>query len=426
MRLEDFRIKIFADGADKASILDLAKKSYIQGFTTNPTLMQKAGVTDYEGFAKDILSVIKDRPISFEVFSDDLNEMERQARLIASWGENVYVKIPITNTKKESTVPLIRRLVAEGVKLNVTAILTLEQVRDVSTALSLRVPSIVSVFAGRIADTGRDPLPLMREAKAILSFNSQAELLWASCRELYNIVQAEEMGCQIVTVTPDILKKLEKLGTDLDELSLDTVKMFYNDGQKAGFKLKVSHAGYIRSYLDEVKKITDLIDRDKVETFIHALADLRERKGRLFIIGIGGSAANASHAVNDFRKIAKIETYAPTDNVAELTAWTNDNGFEFIFKNWLITSRLNNNDMLMVLSVGGGSATTSRNIVLALEYAQSVGATSLGIVSRDGGMTVKLAQHVLLVPVVSADRTTPHAEEWQGILWHLIVNALQL
>lgn len=218
-------------------MLELAQKPYVKGLTTNPTLMRKAGISDYVSFAKDVLAAIKDKPISFEVFSDDLDEMERQARIIASWAPNVYVKIPVTNTNRVSTVPLIQKLAAAGIKLNVTAILTAQQVRDVADVLSPKVPSIVSVFAGRIADTGRDPLPHMIESKQILASNPAAELLWASSRELLNIVQADEMGCHIITVTADILKKAEKMGYDLTELSLDTVKMFYDDGQKAGYAL---------------------------------------------------------------------------------------------------------------------------------------------------------------------------------------------
>lgn len=236
-RMEALRIKIFADGAEKASILELYQKPFIKGFTTNPTLMRKAGISDYAGFAKDILATIQDKPISFEVFSDDFAEMEKQARIIAVWGPNVYVKIPITNTKKESSAPLIKKLAAEGIKLNVTAILTLDQVREVAEALAAGVPAIVSVFAGRIADTGVDPVPLMRDAKLALSAGSAWELLWASPRELLNIYQADAIGADIITVTPDILKKTEKVGYDLGELSLDTVKMFYDDGQKAGYVL---------------------------------------------------------------------------------------------------------------------------------------------------------------------------------------------
>ena len=236
-KAHELRIKIFADGAEKASMVELAAKPYIKGFTTNPTLMRKAGVSDYAAFAKDVLAAITEKPISFEVFSDDFAEMERQAKIINSWAKNVYVKIPITNTKGESSVPLIKKLVVQGVKVNVTAILTVSQVQEVAQALSPKTPSIVSVFAGRIADTGRDPVPHMKEAKAILAANPAAELLWASSRELYNIIQAEEAGCHIITATPDILKKLEKLNYDLGELSLETVKMFYDDGQKVGYKL---------------------------------------------------------------------------------------------------------------------------------------------------------------------------------------------
>jgi transaldolase len=236
-KLEELKIKVFADGAEKTSMLELAAKPYIKGFTTNPTLMNKAGITDYAGFAKDILSVIKDRPISFEVFSDDFSEMERQARLIASWGENVYVKIPITNTKREPSYELIKTLAASGIKMNVTAVFTLEQVKGTIAALSPETPAVISVFAGRIADTGVDPIPLMKEAKALLAAYPKFELLWASPRELLNIFHAEDAGTDIITVTPDLLKKAEKIGYPLEDFSVDTVKMFYDDGQKAGYKL---------------------------------------------------------------------------------------------------------------------------------------------------------------------------------------------
>jgi transaldolase len=235
--IKDLNVKIFADGADKAGMLEMYEKDYIKGLTTNPTLMKKAGITDYCAFAKDILATIKDKSISFEVFSDDFEEMERQALEIASWGENVYVKIPITNTKQEVCYPLIKRLSDKGVKLNVTAMMTLDQVQNVVKSLNPEVPSYVSVFAGRIADTGYDPLPLMKEAVNILKSNPKAELIWASPRELLNIFQADEIGCQIITVTNDILKKLSLVGYNLDQYSLDTVKMFYNDAQSAGFNI---------------------------------------------------------------------------------------------------------------------------------------------------------------------------------------------
>ena len=237
MNVQDLKVKIFADGAEKAAMLELTKNPLIKGFTTNPTLMRKAGVADYAAFAKDVLSSITDKPISFEVFSDDFKEMERQAGIIASWGENVYVKIPITNTKGESSIPLIERLSARQVKLNITAILTREQVREAVTALERSVPSVISVFAGRIADTGRDPVPTMVESRKILREYPKAELLWASTREVLNIMQAEEAGCHIITVPNDILKKLSKWGYDLTALSLDTVKMFYEDGKQAGYSL---------------------------------------------------------------------------------------------------------------------------------------------------------------------------------------------
>jgi len=236
-RVHELRVKIFADGAEKAGMLELAKESFIRGFTTNPTLMRKAGVTDYAAFAKEVLSAIKDKPISFEVFSDDFREMERQARIIASWAANVYVKIPVTNTRKESSFDLVKKLAAEGIKLNVTAILTLPQVEHIAKALSPRTPAIVSVFAGRIADTGANPVPVMKQAKQVLGDQSRHELLWASPRQLYNIYEADEAGCDIITVSHDILKKLDKVGYDHHDLSLETVKMFYDDGQKVGYTL---------------------------------------------------------------------------------------------------------------------------------------------------------------------------------------------
>ncbi len=232
------RIKIFADGASLPSMLESARDPRIGGFTTNPTLMRKAGISDYRAFAKEVLAAIRDKPISFEVFADDVPEMRRQAREIATWGSNVYVKIPVTNTQRESTQALVRELASGGVKLNVTAICTLDQVRDVTRALAGGAPSVVSVFAGRIADTGRDPIPLMKEALQICRATApSAELLWASPRELLNIVQAAEIGCDIITVTPDLLKKLELVGKDLAEFSLETVQMFYKDAQAAGFVL---------------------------------------------------------------------------------------------------------------------------------------------------------------------------------------------
>jgi len=236
-RVEKLKVQIFADGADKAGMLEMYNKPFIKGLTTNPTLMKKAGIKDYEAFAKDILLEVKDKSISFEVFSDDLDEMEKQALIIATWGENVYVKIPVTNTKGIPTYSLIKKLSDKGVKVNVTAIMTLEQVRDVVLSLNQNVPSYVSVFAGRIADTGVDPVPLMSAAVQITSLNSKAEVIWASPRELLNIFQADEIGCQIITVTNDILKKLELVDYDLNSYSLDTVKMFYNDALAAGYKI---------------------------------------------------------------------------------------------------------------------------------------------------------------------------------------------
>lgn len=233
----NLRIQLYSDGADVREMASARAAGVVRGFTTNPTLMRKSGVADYEKFAREALAATGGLPISFEVFADEFGEMERQAKLIAGWGEAVYVKIPITNTKGESSIPLIRRLAAARVKMNVTAILTLDQVREVVDALDSDVPAIVSVFAGRIADTGRDPVPLMREALRIVSAKPKAELLWASPRELLNVIQAEECGCHIITITPDLMKKLAMVGKPLDELSLDTVKMFYNDAAAAGYRL---------------------------------------------------------------------------------------------------------------------------------------------------------------------------------------------
>ena len=236
--LESLKIKIYADGAEKAGILDLYGRPYIKGLTTNPSLMKKAGVTNYEAFARDILQTVTAKPISFEVFSDEFSEMRRQALKLAAWGENVYVKIPVTNSRGESSIPLISDLAAQRVQLNITAILTLPQVHDVAAALNPAVPSVVSVFAGRIADTGRDPMPLMSASRALLEGLPKAELLWASVREVLNILQAEECGCHIVTVPHDILAKAAKLlGSDLAELSLDTVKTFAKDAAAAGYTL---------------------------------------------------------------------------------------------------------------------------------------------------------------------------------------------
>ncbi len=235
--LDQLKVKIFADGANLDAILDLYRNPHITGFTTNPTLMRQSHITDYEKFSRQVLEHISDRPVSFEVFSDEFDEMERQAHKIASWGKNVYVKIPVTNTRHESAIDLVRRLAIENVQLNVTALMTLDQVRAVSAALKDHAPSYISVFAGRIADTGRDPMPLMKEAVEIMSPYKTQELIWASPRELLNIFHADEIGCHIITVTHDILKKLSLVGKDLDEYSLDTVKMFYSDAQKAGYQL---------------------------------------------------------------------------------------------------------------------------------------------------------------------------------------------
>lgn len=233
----ELTIKLYADGADKTGMLEMYHKPYIKGFTTNPTLMRKAGVTDYRTFARDVLQAIPDRPISFEVFSDEFEEMERQALEIAGWGNQVYVKIPITNTRREPSDALIKRLVKAGIRVNVTALMTLQQVRAVAECVVGGPSCYVSVFAGRIADTGRDPVPIMAAAVELLRPLPNVELVWASPRELLNIFQADAIGCHIITVTHDILKKLPLVGKDLEDFSLDTVKMFYNDARQAGYRL---------------------------------------------------------------------------------------------------------------------------------------------------------------------------------------------
>jgi transaldolase len=237
MELAELNTKIFADGAVLEDILELAARPYVRGFTTNPTLMRKAGVTDYESFARLVLERVTDLPVSFEVFSDEIGEMRRQALEIASWAPNVYVKVPITNTRRDSTAEIIKELAAEGVKVNVTGILTVPQVETAVGVLSGGAPSFVSVFAGRIADTGRDPIPIMKDVLRILTASPSSELIWASPRELLNLIQAHEIGCHIITMTGDLLAKVELLGRDLDEYSLDTVKMFFEDANRSGLRV---------------------------------------------------------------------------------------------------------------------------------------------------------------------------------------------
>jgi transaldolase len=235
--LSELRIKIFSDGADLDSIAEAYSAGVVKGFTTNPSLMAKAGITNYIAFAKEVLKIVTDLPVSFEVFSDEFDEMRYQAQKINELAPNVFVKIPVTNTKRVSAASLIRELHGRGVKLNVTALLSLNQVREVFEVLDPSVPAFVSVFAGRVADTGRDPLPLMQAAMEVIRPKAKAELLWASPREVFNLMQAELMGCHVITMTPELLAKAAKFGMDLEELSLDTVKMFYNDALKSGFKI---------------------------------------------------------------------------------------------------------------------------------------------------------------------------------------------
>jgi len=236
------KVKLFADGADLNGMREMAANPLIKGFTTNPTLMRKAGVADYAAFARDVLKIIPDRPVSFEVFADDFDEMEVQAHEIASWGRNVNVKIPVTNTRREFCGPLVERLSRAGVQVNVTALLTLDQVKRVTERLAPETAAIVSVFAGRIADTGRDPVPVMAEAVRVLKAKPKAELIWASPRELLNIFQADAIGCHIITATNDILKKLSLVGNDLDQYSLETVEMFYKDAKAAGYTIAKKEA----------------------------------------------------------------------------------------------------------------------------------------------------------------------------------------
>lgn len=230
-------IKIFADGADVKDMLQAYRSGAVHGFTTNPTLMRKAGISDYTAFAKDVLAQITDMPISFEVFADDLPTMVQQAKLIQSWGKNVYVKIPVTNTKGESTLPAIAQLAQSGVQLNVTAVFTVQQASGIIEALESSVPSVVSIFGGRIANAGTDPIPIMTEAVALAKKRPQCEVLWASPREAFNIIQAERCGCHIITVTTDLLAAMKTFGKNLEQYSLETVQMFYNDAQQAGYTL---------------------------------------------------------------------------------------------------------------------------------------------------------------------------------------------
>ena len=238
-RVADLRVKIFADGADLRGIVHMSKKPFIKGFTTNPTLMRKAGVTDYEAFARQVLEAVPDRPVSFEVFADDFDEMIAQARVIASWSKNVNVKVPVTNTKGAFSGRVIRTLSSEGVAVNVTAVMTVQQVAAIAESLDARTPAIVSVFAGRVADTGVDPIPHMKACLAELELRPRAELLWASPRELLNIFQANDIGCHIITVTNDVLAKLDLVGKDLGEYSRETVQMFHRDASASGFAIRV-------------------------------------------------------------------------------------------------------------------------------------------------------------------------------------------
>jgi transaldolase len=240
--LKNLKVKLFADGADLAGMKEMAANPLIKGFTTNPTLMRKAGIADYAAFAREVLKAISERPVSFEVFADEFAEMEAQALEIASWGHNVNVKIPVTNTRKEFSGALIERLSKAGVKLNVTAVMTLAQVKSITEKLSAKTPAIISVFAGRIADTGRDPMPIMQKAVQVMKARPKAELIWASPRELLNVFQADAIGCHIITATNDILKKLSLVGKDLDRYSLETVEMFYKDAKAAGYTIAARKA----------------------------------------------------------------------------------------------------------------------------------------------------------------------------------------
>jgi transaldolase len=237
INVKELSVELYADGADLNGMLEMYSKPYIKGLTTNPTLMKKAGITDYSTFAREVLNRITDKPISFEVFSDDLSEMLIQAKKISKWGENVFVKIPITNTRRESTSSIVKELASEGVKVNVTALMTTEQVKIISAALNSNVPSNISIFAGRIADTGLDPISIMKSSLEIVEENTNCKIIWASPRELLNVFQADEIGCQIITATNDILKKLSLIGKNLEDYSLETVEMFYKDANDAGYSI---------------------------------------------------------------------------------------------------------------------------------------------------------------------------------------------
>ena len=419
--LSNLRVKLFADGANLEAMLALADDRLIRGFTTNPTLMRQSGVKDYARFAREVLKAIPDRPISFEVLADTPDEIRRQALLLADWGENVYVKVPITTSEGKPLTDLIHELSHRGVKLNVTAILPLEQVQQASAALHGGVPSIVSVFAGRVADSGRDPVPHMRAALAICrDADRNIELLWASPRELLNVVQADECGTDIITVTETLRTRLLSPGQGFARVQPGDRQHV----QARRRKRRISAMSFSRTFLDETAQLVRELDADAIERVARGLAEVRAGSGRLFILGVGGSAGHAGHAVNDFRKLCGFEAYAPTDNVSELTARVNDEGWDTCFSNWLAGSRLAAKDGLLVFSVGGGNREkkVSTNIVRAIELANQVRAQVFGIVGRDGGFTREQADVCVVIPPRFPERITPHTEGLCAVVWHLLVS----
>lgn len=434
--LAGLRVKLFADGADLATMLAMAKNPLIRGFTTNPTLMRKAGVDDYRTFASVVLDAIRDRPISFEVFSDEFDEMERQAREIAGWGANVYVKIPVTNTRGDSSTALIRRLAAEGVKLNITAVLTMEQVRAIAPCLAGGAPSCVSVFAGRIADTGVDPVPTMAAAVDTLRPLGNVELIWASPRELLNVFQADVIGCHIITATSDILQKLALVGKDLAGYSLDTVRMFRDDAVKAGYRLSggpsprpvepaagVEQSG-VGGIVESIRVKQRLLaeSSDVILKTGRILADALLGGSKVLLLGNGGSAAEAQHIAAELvgrfaRERGALPALALSSDAAALTALGNDYGFERVFARQL-EALARAGDVVVALSTSGLSA----NVLAAVMVARDQGCVVLGVTGADGRRLAGLCDAAVVVPSTDSARIQ-EASLTIGHVWCEIVDA---
>ncbi len=420
------RIKIFADGASLPSMLESARDPRISGFTTNPTLMRKAGISDYRAFAKEVLASIKDRPISFEVFADEFAEMRRQAQDIATWGDNVYVKIPITNTRREPATALIRELASSGVKLNVTAICTLDQVRDTAQALKGGAPSVVSVFAGRIADTGRDPIPLMKEALGIVPRRRQAHR--AAVGQPARAAEHRPGGGGRLRHHHGDARSAEEAGAGRQGPGrLQPGHRADVLSRRPGGRVQaVSGAGdFVRGYLDETVTAVRGLDAAAIDAMAVGLARVREQGGRLFILGVGGSAGHASHAVNDFRKICGFEAYSPTDNVSELTARVNDEGWDTSFSEWLKVSRLSQARRRAGVF---GRRRQPREERLAQPGARAGAGGGAGrrrVRHRRQGRR----RHEAPPPRRASssrrsppDRITPHTEGLCAVVWHLLVS----